>query len=83
MMTKKVRESKDGRFRCPCCMAVTLHQPAAFEICDCGWEDDGQDDPDAAEVWGGPNADYSLQEARENFKKHGTMYRNDKKKGKT
>ncbi|WP_261769601.1 CPCC family cysteine-rich protein [Paenibacillus polysaccharolyticus] len=42
-----------------------------WEICClCNWEDDGQDDPHADEVWGGPNQDYSLAEARENFKKH-------------
>ena len=75
---KKIRESKDGLFRCPCCMAFTLREAAAYEICDCGWEDDGQDDPRASEIWGGPNADYSLQEARENFKKYGKMYRQGK-----
>ncbi|WP_438349263.1 hypothetical protein ACP8HI_00785 [Paenibacillus sp. FA6] len=38
-------------------------------------EDDGQDDPHADKVWGGPNSDYSLTEARGNFKKHYIMYR--------
>ncbi len=66
----------DGRFACPCCGRPSLSAPAEYDICPiCFWEDDGQDDPNAAEVWGGPNRDYSLAEARENFRKHGTMYR--------
>ena len=41
-----------------------------WEICPiCWWEDDGQDDADANENCGGSNGDYSLQEARENFRK--------------
>ena len=48
----------------------------SYEICGlCDWEDDGQDDDDADQVIGGPNSDYSLTEARENFEKHLTMYR--------
>jgi len=39
-----------------------------FEICDeCGWEDDGQDDPHADEVWGGPNGSLSLSAARTDY----------------
>ena len=41
----------------------------------CNWEDDGQDDDNANEVLGGPNADYSLSEARTNFRERGHMYR--------
>lgn len=37
----------------------------------CFWEDDGQDDPSADEVWGGPNGDLSLTQARANFTKFG------------
>jgi hypothetical protein len=40
----------------------------------CWWEDDGQDDPRADEVWGGPNGGLSLTEARRNFRDHMTMY---------
>lgn len=48
---------------------------ANYEICElCNWEDDGQDDESAAEVWGGPNSDYSLAEARANFLKFRVMY---------
>lgn len=58
-----------SRFKCPCCGYPTLDERAAYDICVlCNWEDDGQDDPNADEVWGGPNAGYSLTEARKNFK---------------
>jgi hypothetical protein len=64
------------RFLCPCCYMPTLDERAGFEICPiCFWEDDGQDSDDAATVRGGPNADYSLKEARDNFENHHTMYR--------
>lgn len=76
---------RDGaRSTCPCCGYPTINGRGAYEICPlCGWEDDGQDDvertlpgsprPDA--VVGGPNHDYSLTEARENFATYVTMYR--------
>jgi hypothetical protein len=76
---------KEGaRATCPCCGYPTINGRAALDICSlCGWEDDGQDDaertvpgaprPDA--VAGGPNLDYSLREARENFAQYVTMYR--------
>jgi hypothetical protein len=52
-----------------------LEEHGGYEICSlCNWEDDGQDDPHADEVWGGPNASYSLTEARENFKRYHVMY---------
>lgn len=63
-------------FLCPCCGYPTLSERGGYEICSlCFWEDDGQDDPNADEVWGGPNSDYSLTEARQNFRKYYTMYR--------
>ncbi len=65
-----------NRCTCPCCGYLTLEERGYYEICYlCGWEDDGQDDPYADENWGGPNGDCSLTEARENFKKFLTMYR--------
>ncbi|MFP4979474.1 CPCC family cysteine-rich protein [Paenibacillus sp. CN-4] len=68
-----------NRYNCPCCGYPTLEERRAWEICClCEWEDDGQDDPHADEVWGGPNGDCSLTEARENFKKNYTMYRDNK-----
>src|SRR5688572_7067029 len=61
--------------RCPCCGYVTLHERSGYEICVLCWcEDDGQDDPHADEVWGGPNGDLSLTQARRNFQEHLTMY---------
>ncbi|MEK3916232.1 CPCC family cysteine-rich protein [Paenibacillus sp. FSL H7-0331] len=64
------------RFNCPCCNYPTLEERRGWEICClCNWEDDGKDDPLADKVWGGPNPDYSLTEARENFKKRYIMYR--------
>lgn len=61
---------------CPCCSMPSLGERAGDEICPvCWWQDDGQDDPRADEVWGGPNHGYSLSEARRNFRDHGHMYR--------
>lgn len=63
---------------CPCCGYYTLKVRGRFEVCYlCDWEDDGQDDKDADAVRGGPNGDYSLKEARENFKKYYTFFRWD------
>jgi hypothetical protein len=63
------------RFECPCCGGRTLEEPGTYEICpDCGWEDDGQDDEDGDDVWGGPNGDLSLAQARRNFVKYGNIY---------
>jgi hypothetical protein len=67
------------RVRCPCCGYPTLTEHAGYEICElCNWEDDGQSDSDADEVWGGPNADYSLTEARRNFAQYRVMYQPDR-----
>jgi cysteine-rich CPCC protein len=66
------------RYLCPCCFMPTLHSRAEFDMCNlCSWEDDGQDSDDADTVRGGPNADYSLREAKENFRLYFTMYRPD------
>jgi hypothetical protein len=67
---------KDGaRFACPCCGYPTLTSRGQYSICGlCWWEDDGQEDPHADEVWGGPNHEYSLTRARKNFADHLTMY---------
>ncbi|MEA3320951.1 MAG: CPCC family cysteine-rich protein [Bacillota bacterium] len=41
------------RETCPCCGYPPLEERGNFEICIlCNWEDDGQDDPYADEVWG-------------------------------
>lgn len=63
------------RVACPCCGYPTLERRGDFEICElCWWEDDGQDDPRADDVRGGPNERYSLTQARRNFGDHLTMY---------
>lgn len=50
---------------CPCCGRKTLDSRGEFEICIiCWWEDDGQDNKNADEIWGGPNYGVSLTEAR-------------------
>lgn len=67
------------RVHCPCCGYPTLESGADYEICElCNWEDDGQSDDDADGVGDGPNADYSLSEARSNFKRYLVMYAPDR-----
>ncbi|WTX00570.1 CPCC family cysteine-rich protein [Streptomycetaceae bacterium NBC_01309] len=45
-----------------------METSAYYEICpECGWEDDGQDDSTADEVWGGPNGRLSLTQARDEY----------------
>jgi len=66
----------DNYFLCPCCHFPTLTERQGYEVClICNWEDDGQDNQNAEKVLGGPNHDYSLTEARQNFKKYLTSYR--------
>jgi hypothetical protein len=61
---------------CQCCYYPTLDNHRNGETCHiCGWTDMGQCDADADKVKGGPNADYSLKEARANFRKSFDMYR--------
>lgn len=63
---------------CPSCGYLTLGSRWSWEICTiCFWEDDGQDDAEAEEVWGGPNgidslAQYRMQTAKflAELKKH-------------
>lgn len=65
-----------NREKCSCCGCPTLEARGDYEICLlCDWEDDNQNDLQAKEVWGGPNGDYSLEEARTNFEKNLIMYR--------
>lgn len=62
----------DQIYRCPCCSYRTLHSRGGFEVCPvCFWEDDGQDDPFADKVNGGPNGLLTLTEARRNFRDYG------------
>ena len=63
------------RFACPCCGYLTLPEAGSGEICElCLWEDNGQDDAHAEELWYSTNGYYSLARARENFGRYGVMY---------
>ncbi|MFF3662871.1 CPCC family cysteine-rich protein [Streptomyces olivochromogenes] len=68
MTPRELREAcppGGGPYACPCCRFLTLEARCAWEICpEYGWEDDGQDDLNADEVWGGPNGSESLTAAR-------------------
>ncbi|KAA2254338.1 hypothetical protein F0L68_30825 [Solihabitans fulvus] len=60
-----------GPYPCPCCHLPTLDARGLNEICrECGWEDDGQDDPHADEVWSGPNGAESLTDARNRYSEY-------------
>lgn len=71
MPGKGVHRSEDPvetRFRCPCCGYKTLETAGALALCPvCWWEDDGQEDEDAAEIRLTVNGQLSLSEAREHF----------------
>jgi hypothetical protein len=55
-------------YACPCCRLLTLPERGGYDICPvCFWEDDGQDDHDAAVVRGGSNYELSLEAARRNY----------------
>lgn len=50
---------------CPGCSYPSIGELGCYEICTiCDWEDDGQDDESADEIWGGPNKLLSLTENR-------------------
>jgi hypothetical protein len=67
--------------KCPCCGFLTLTERAAWEICPvCYWEDDGQDDSEADEVFGGPNGELSLTAARRNYAEFGAVERRFRKR---
>ena len=58
--------------RCPCCGCKTLDERGEWDICPvCFWEDEGQDDHNADEVYGGANGPLSLSEARTNYLRMG------------
>lgn len=64
------------RENCPCCGYPTLKKRCYDEICMlCDWEDWGYSELDPEIIDGGPNGDYSLEEAKQNFETHLTMYR--------
>jgi hypothetical protein len=58
-------ENKINIYTCPGCGYPTLKERGGYEICCvCNWEDDNQDNQEADEIWGGPNAELSLTESR-------------------
>jgi Cysteine-rich CPCC len=67
-------DSDPERVACPCCGFLTLRGRAQDEICKvCFWHDDGQDEKQADEVWGGPNGILSLTQARWNYATYGAV----------
>ncbi|MFJ2831504.1 CPCC family cysteine-rich protein [Streptomyces sp. NPDC087263] len=74
MTPRELREkcpAGGGPYACPCCKLPTLEARVMWEICrECSWEDDGQDDLNADEVWGGPNGADSLTDARLRYAKY-------------
>lgn len=60
---------------CQVCGNFTISEHGSYDICPvCFWEDDGlYDDPD--EIWGGPNKNLSLTQARKNYKEFGACDR--------
>ncbi len=62
-------------FRCPCCGYRTLKSAGALALCPvCWWEDDGQEDVDAAETRFTVNGLLSLNEARACFARCGAAH---------
>src|SRR5215831_11449765 len=63
------------RFRCPCCGYRTLGAPDILALCPvCWWEDDGQEDVDAADVRNTVNGELSLAEARLHYSECGASH---------
>lgn len=73
-MPVRIPDCPQKAHRCPCCGFKTLHGRGQDEICEvCFWHDDGQDDAEVDEVWGGPNRYLSLRQARRNFAEIGAV----------
>ena len=63
------------RYRCPCCGYKTLEAPGTLQLCPvCWWEDDGQEDDDAADVRLTVNGALSLSEARMHYVRCGAAH---------
>ena len=70
-----VHPNMNPLFRCPCCGCRTLKAPESLELCPvCWWEDDGQEDADAAEVRLTVNGMLSLREARMHYRECGAAH---------
>lgn len=61
-------DSPQRRFRCPCCLYLTLTRRHDYEICEvCFWEDDGTEDPAWELERSGPNHGLTLAEGQANY----------------
>ena len=70
MFDSFVKQEKIDRHTCPGCGYPTLSERGEYEICEvCNWEDDGLDEKQANEIWGGPNQGLTLIENRLNIGK--------------
>jgi hypothetical protein len=68
-------ENGKVQYRCPCCGYKTLKTMDALALCPvCWWEDDGQEDIDAAEVRLTVNGQLSLNEARTHYAECGAAH---------
>lgn len=67
---KYLHDNKINLFTCPSCGYPEITERDGYKICSiCNWEDDGQDDESADEIWEGPNSKLSLSESRLNIGK--------------
>jgi hypothetical protein len=72
---KFVHSGMDTLYRCPCCGCRTLPTPESMQLCPvCWWEDDGQEDGDAAEVRLTVNGALSLAQARDHYQACGAAH---------
>lgn len=73
--TESVHPGMEMLYRCPCCGCRTLAAPESLQLCPvCWWEDDGQEDADAAEVRLTVNGALSLHEARTHYQACGAAH---------
>jgi hypothetical protein len=73
--SKRTGVAVDAQYRCPCCGYRTLETAGALGLCPvCWWEDDGQEDVDAAEVRLTVNGNLSLNEARAHYAECGAAH---------
>ncbi len=73
-MVTRIPEAAEKSHRCPCCKFKTLRGRGQDEICKvCFWHDDGKDESEADQVWGGPNYSLSLRQAQRNFAAFGAV----------
>lgn len=68
----QLERKEEDRCCCPVCGYPTLSERGGYDICAlCNWEDELVAGIDSTT---GPNGEYTVRQARENFRKHLTMY---------